>query len=989
MAVPTPNPLSLAPTALKAVQDFRARNEVRVLFGLLKKELAGRPDFPWKQVERLALDPSTRGFLLNLIDDGRVDQQALRGRLVALCDPGAYGASREELADEVLAAILEKAPLAVRSDREATRNIVRGEIDPLYALIADLLGGPDPQDALRAPYLDLPEEIADGNGPPSLPLRAEYGVVPFRGREDELTRIEDWCAEEALVSVAVIVAGPGAGKTRLAAQAAEALQQAHGWVTGMLKPDLDGAMVDALATLDLPQLVVIDGAPSRGPEIAELLKALGRAERSTPVRLLLLARDDGEWREKELPRLLHGSGGPEIVFGSTRVWPLGSAAADLDARAETFHDAAIAFAEVFALSPETVVEPDLTQELFAEILCVHLAALTSVAGDPEVLRGRVAADDLLEDLLAREAGYWDACPRPVGLAIDDPDVRARVVALATMTYADDEEQAAATLRAIPDLADASERERRAIARWLKKLYPASRRPTADGAPQEQWFRPLRPDLIGEYLVADALMPVPELAVRLTAAATPDQLERALTVLTRSARFHQPAEDALLAALEANLGAIWEACLKVAVQTGEPMGRLLAEALRRSPDPELAMTMVAAIPRETTALREAAVVVAEQALAWLNHQAPAAQSDIQLAYLTDELSIRLSAVGRRQDALDTVQASVAIRRRLATADPDTFLPDLAGTLNNESNELSAVGRHEEALTAVKDAATIYRGLAEQHPDKFLPNLATVRNNESSELSAIGRREEALTAIQEAATIYRGLAEQHPDKFLPDLAMARNNESSDLSALGRREEALTASQEAATIYRGLAEQHPDAFLPNLATARNNESNRLAALGRHEEAHTSIQEAVAIYRGLAEQHPDAFLPNFASARNNESNRLATLGRHEEALAAIQEAVAVRRHLAEQHPEAFLPDLATARHNEAGELAALGQHEEALAAIREAISLVLPMLERQPFALPDSGRMLGLTYLHLCGETDTTPDPELVHRLVEVLEKVGVQPD
>ena len=523
MAVPTPNPLSLAPTALKAVQDFRARNEVRVLFGLLKKELAGRPNFPWKQVERLALDPSTRGFFLNLIDDGRVDQQALRSRLVDLCDPGAYGASREALADEVLAAILEKAPLAVRSDREATRNIVRGEIDPLYALIADLLGGPDPQDALRAPYLDLPEEIADGKGPPSLPLRAEYGVVPFRGREDELTRIGDWCAEEGLVSVAVIVAGPGAGKTRLAAQAAEAFQQAHGWVTGMLKPDLDGAMVEALATLDLPQLVVIDGAPSRGPEIAELLKALGRAERSTPVRLLLLARDDGEWREKELPKLLHGSGGPEIVFGSTRVWPLGSAAADLDARTETFHDAAMAFAEVFALSPEAAVEPDLTQELFAEILCVHLAALTSVAGDPEVLRGRVAADDLLEDLLAREAGYWDACPRPVGLAIDDPDVRARVVALATMTYADDEEQAAATLRAIPDLADASERERRAIARWLKKLYPASRRPTSDGAPQEQWFRPLRPDLIGEYLVADALMPVPELAVRLTAAATPDQL----------------------------------------------------------------------------------------------------------------------------------------------------------------------------------------------------------------------------------------------------------------------------------------------------------------------------------------------------------------------------------------------------------------------------------------------------------------------------------
>ena len=46
--------------------------------------------------------------------------------------------------------------------------------------------------------------------------------------------------------------------------------------------------------------------------------------------------------------------------------------------------------------------------------------------------------------------------------------------------------------------------------------------------------------------------------------------------------------------------------------------------------------------------------------------------------------------------------MALRRALAAARPDAFQPDLAQSLNNLSVRLSALGRREAALAAVEEA-----------------------------------------------------------------------------------------------------------------------------------------------------------------------------------------------------------------------------------------------------------------------------------------------
>ncbi|KAF7966026.1 hypothetical protein HWV62_40463 [Athelia sp. TMB] len=319
---------------------------------------------------------------------------------------------------------------------------------------------------------------------------------------------------------------------------------------------------------------------------------------------------------------------------------------------------------------------------------------------------------------------------------------------------------------------------------------------------------------------------------------------------------------------------------------------------------------------------------------------------KLASSLDNLSIRLSDLGRHKDALAANQEAVGLRRALAAERPEAFNAALADSLNNLSIRLSAHGRHKEALAAIQEAVGLYRALAAERPAAFNAALAGSLNNLSGRLSDHGRREEALAAIQEAVGLYRALAAERPAAFNAGLAEVLNNLSVRLSAHGRREEALAANQEAVGLYRALAAERPAAFNAGLAEVLNNLSVRLSAHGRHEEALAAIQEAVGLHRALAAERPQAFSAVLALLLNNLSSHLSAHGRHEEALAAIQEAVGLHRARAAERPEAFNAVLANSLNNLSAELSNHGRHEEALAAIQEAVGLHRALTAERPAA-------------------------------------------
>jgi tetratricopeptide (TPR) repeat protein len=373
-----------------------------------------------------------------------------------------------------------------------------------------------------------------------------------------------------------------------------------------------------------------------------------------------------------------------------------------------------------------------------------------------------------------------------------------------------------------------------------------------------------------------------------------------------------------------------------------------------------LELVNALPAETVELRERALKLTEHVLALLSKRTIEDGGELSQKHLTatclNNLSIRLNALGRREDALAASEEAVTLNRDLAAARPDAFRPDLAMSLNNLSIRLNALGRREDALAAIEEAVTLYRDLAAARPDAFRPDLAMALTNLSGCLDELGRREDALAASEEAVTLNRDLAAARPDAFRPDLAGSLNNLSGCLDGLGRREDALAAIEEAVTIRRDLAAARPDAFRPVLAGSLNNLSGCLDGLGRREDALAAIEEAVTLYRDLAAARPDAFRQDLAMALNNLSDSLNAVGRPEDALAAIEEAVTLYRDLAAARPDAFRQDLAMALNNLSDSLTVVDRPEDALAASEEAVGLYRDLAAARPDAFqPDLAMAYG----------------------------------
>jgi tetratricopeptide (TPR) repeat protein len=69
------------------------------------------------------------------------------------------------------------------------------------------------------------------------------------------------------------------------------------------------------------------------------------------------------------------------------------------------------------------------------------------------------------------------------------------------------------------------------------------------------------------------------------------------------------------------------------------------------------------------------------------------------------SLSLLQLERREEALAASEEAVGIYRQLSQADPDAFLDELAGALNNLARIFTILGRESEADTVRSEAAQL--------------------------------------------------------------------------------------------------------------------------------------------------------------------------------------------------------------------------------------------------------------------------------------------
>jgi virulence-associated protein VapD len=288
---------------------------------------------------------------------------------------------------------------------------------------------------------------------------------------------------------------------------------------------------------------------------------------------------------------------------------------------------------------------------------------------------------------------------------------------------------------------------------------------------------------------------------------------------------------------------------------------------------------------------------------------------------------------RGTAIEKYSKELARLRKLSETSPDTYLPNLAMTLNNLAILQKAIFHYFEAEGSYTEALEIRRKLAESCPDVYLPYLAQTLINLANLQYYIRHYTEAQSNYSEALKIVRQLVEAIPDECISDLEKTLNNLQSDIESYKEKEGNLI---EAIEIQRKLTETNPDKYYSDLAEALDKLANfQLYYASRYLEAEDSYAEVLEIRRKLAETNPDVYLPVVATTLINLAHLHEKTKRNMEAEANYKEALEIRRKLAKTNSNVYLPDVAQTLYNLGTLLWEVERYSETEDCYSEAISI------------------------------------------------------
>jgi tetratricopeptide (TPR) repeat protein len=702
-----------------------------------------------------------------------------------------------------------------------------------------------PVDSVRAPLQMPTRQWRAGAGmADSQLLRAEEALLPFdSARQPDVDDLNAWLDDARWPQAVRLITGAGGqGKTRLALELCKQ-RIASGWFAGFLDSDLEvnrlAAGWQTLRNYNQPLLIVIDYAETRQTPFLTLLKAALQNPSAAPVRLLLLARDGGEWwdklpgRDSYCESFLSGY----ATSGPFRLPPLYVAERD---RREAFGKALRAFAEALGVDAPGII-PNLLGEHFERPLYVQMAALLALYGEAPT-----TAQGLTRALLHHERRYW------IGLLSQfnwlEPDRRAeQLLALSTLAGGFATPRAAEPYWAKAKGDVLTTADFNALFRTLATLYPGT-----------QGLQALRPDILGEALVAQALLHAGGetlLDAVLDNAASKPIRRNALTVLARLSTQRSDVQETLIEAFTRHFAHCCQELVAVGAETASQLPALA----------ELAFARLSSVSKSQAAglleplLREQSVQLAglscmvseylvEKARDRFEKKPDNLDRMAEYARALNSNAVDLARIGNVREACEVSLIGLELYHRLTAKNPNRYEPSYALSLSNHASYLSEAGRDEEALEHSHRALEIDKRLAHKNPDRHEPGYAASLSNYANHLSDVGLYEDALDYDRRALEIRERLARKNPNLYEPHYATSLSNYASHLGNAGQYEEALEYSRRALEIRERLAEDNSDRYEPDYAASLSNYANRLSEAGRYEEALDHARQSLKLYEQLA---------------------------------------------------------------------------------------------------------------------------------------------
>ena len=769
---------------------------------------------------------------------------------------------------------------------------------------------------------------ADAGMAASQLLRAEEALLPFdSARKPDVDELNSWLDDNTWQLSVRLVTGPaGQGKTRLALELCRQRIQSD-WYAGFLDSDVESnrlpAIWQALRKLNQPLLIVIDYAETRQTAFLALLNAALQTQAELPIRMLLLARDAGEWwdnlpsRDRLCEPLLSGS----ATSGPFRLPALYVAETD---RREAYKRALHAFGQTLGVSAPDIY-PDLIGEHFERPLYVQIAALLAFYGESQT-----TAQGLTKALLNHERRYWEGLLAPYGWV--EPGRRAeQLLALTTIAGGFDTPRAATPYWEKAKGNVLSLAEFSLLFRALATLYPGT-----------QGLQALRPDLLGEALVAQAVLR-PGAATLLDAVlsntATQNVRRNALTVLARLLPRYPDVDEMLVEALIRHFRHCCQDIAAVGTETTSHLPVLAEEAFTRlSPadKSQVAGLLAPSLYQVSLQLNGLNCMISEYLVEKLRENYKKKPNNVErmveYANALDVFAVNLARMGRYQQAIDVGFIESKLYRQLAVKDPGRFEINYAVSLTNYANHLSDFGQCEEAFEYSRRSLVIYQRWGQKNTSNLDSNYGATIYTYAKLAADMDRYEDALEYSRQSIEFYQPLVQKSPEKFERNYAASLTSYSINLARAGRYEEALKHSRQSINIHQRLAQKNPDRFQSDYAASLSNHANRLSEVDQYEEALQCSRHCVEIYQKLAQMNPDRFERGFGSSLISLAVYLHIISGYKEALEYSQQSIEILQKDIKKNADRVKPDYATSLANHGGYLSDAGQYEEAFEYTRQA---------------------------------------------------------
>ncbi len=381
-------------------------------------------------------------------------------------------------------------------------------------------------------------------------------------------------------------------------------------------------------------------------------------------------------------------------------------------------------------------------------------------------------------------------------------------------------------------------------------------------------------------------------------------------------------------------------------------RRLAAANPQAYEPYVAATLnnLATLYSDTQRLDESETMYKEaleirRRLAASNPQA----YEPDVAQTLNNLALLYYNTQRFEESEAMYREALEIRRRLAAANPQAYEPDVAMTLNNLALLCSNIWysntqRLEESEAMYKEALEIRRRLAAANPQTYEPDVAMTLNNLAILYSNTQRLEESEAMYRKALETYLHLAAANPQAYERNVAATLNGLTILYNNTRCLEEREAMYKEALEIRRRLAASNPQVYEPDVARTLHNLALLYSKAQRFTEGEAMYKEALEILRRLAAANPQAYEPDLAQTLNDLALLYYNTQRFEESEAMYKEALEIRRRLAASNPQAYEFDVAQTQYNMGSLKVSMEQYSEAIAPFEEALDIYRRLSKTNP---------------------------------------------